>query len=128
MIKKPNLDDLKVGDTVYVLKFVSCGFSSFRYRIISEEKITRITPKRTKIITNKDEYVNRNPFVIPDEELITQHNIASAFKKIENTRYCFEKQDLRKYSDKELLKLSELTEQLQAIIDEHCAKEQRCKA
>ena len=123
MIKKPNLEDLKVGDTVYVLKYVRAVFVSFRYRIISKEKITRITPKRTKIITNKDEYVNCNPFVIPDEELITQHNIAKAFDIVNHTRYYFDKQDLLKYSDEEILKLSELAKQLQVIIDAHNYKE-----
>ncbi len=58
MIKRPDLKDLKVGDTVYVLKNVNPTFACFRYRFISEETIVRITPKRTKFITNKGEYTN----------------------------------------------------------------------
>lgn len=123
MVNKPDLKSLKVGDTVYVLKTVKPTFVCFRYKIISKETITRITPKRTKFITNKAEYANCNPFVIPDEELITQHNIAKAFAIVENTRYYFDKQDLLKYSDEEILKLSELAKQLQVIIDAHNYKE-----
>ncbi len=37
MIKRPDLKDLKVGDTVYVLKNVNPTFACFRYRFISEE-------------------------------------------------------------------------------------------
>lgn len=123
MVNKPDLKSLKVGDTVYVLKTVNSIFISFRYKIISKETITRITPKRTKFITNKAEYANCNPFVIPDKELITQHNIAKAFNIVNHTRYYFDKQDLLKYSDEEILKLSELAKQLQVIIDAHNYKE-----
>lgn len=53
-LKKIDKDTLKVGDVVGVARKVSCGWkSSFRHQLITSEKITRITPKRTKIETDQ---------------------------------------------------------------------------
>ena len=125
MIKRPDLKDLKVGDTVYVLKNVNPTFACFRYRFISEETIVRITPKRTKFITNKGEYTNRNPFVIPDERLKAEHNVAKAYLFVKDFCYRFSKEDLINYSDDEISQLAELTEQVKNIIDKHNRKEQK---
>ena len=51
-LKEISRDDLKVGDTVGIARTVNCGWlSTFRHRKIIPVKITRITPKRTKIET-----------------------------------------------------------------------------
>lgn len=121
MFKHPNLEDLKVGDTVYTLMD-----TRFRYSMIRKEEITRVTPKRNKIETNKCIYENCrnfNPFIIPDEALIAESRIAIAFHKIKSIRTNFDKQDFAQYSDEELSKLLEISMQLQNLIDEHNALE-----
>lgn len=53
-LKKIDKDTLKVGDMVGIAREVSCGWkSSFRHQLITPAKITRITPKRTKIETDQ---------------------------------------------------------------------------
>lgn len=49
-----NKDDLKVGDVVGIAREVRCGWgASFRHVMVYPAKIIRITPKRTKIVTDK---------------------------------------------------------------------------
>lgn len=118
---KPRLTDLHVGDTVYVRKSVRDVWTYFRYCTLSKEKIVRITPKRTKIETNKGIYDCRssNPFIFPDEKLIEQHKVAQSFIKVCNVRNEFSKQNLKEYSDEEILQLSEISEQLRSIFKKH---------
>lgn len=53
-LKEIDRDSLKVGDVVGVAREVSYGWrSSFRHRRIIPAKIVKITPKRTKIVTDK---------------------------------------------------------------------------
>ena len=53
-LKEIEKDTLKVGDVVGVAREVSYGWkSSFRHQLITPAKITRITPKRTKIETDQ---------------------------------------------------------------------------
>ena len=59
-LKEISRDDLKVGDTVGIARTVNCGWlSTFRHRKIIPVKITRITPKRTKIETDIYGEINR---------------------------------------------------------------------
>lgn len=118
---RPNLDNLQVGDTVYVLKSVRDIWTYFRYCTLSEEQILHITPKRTKIETNKGVYDCRssNPFIFPNEKLIEQHNVAQSFIKICNARREFSEQNIKEFSDKEILQLSEISEQLRSIFKKH---------
>ena len=118
---KPILADLRVGDTVYVLKSVRDVWTYFRYCILSKEEILRITPKRTKIETNKGIYDCRssNPFILPDERLIEQHKVAQSFIKVCNARSEFSKQNIKDFSDEEILQLSEISEQLRSIFKKH---------
>jgi hypothetical protein len=53
-LKEIDKDTLKVGDVVGVSRKIGIGYmSSFRHRRIIPATITRITPKRTKITTDK---------------------------------------------------------------------------
>lgn len=118
MMQKPNLNDLKVGDIVYTHKWHYC----FKYDLLVSEVITRITPKRTKIVTDKDEYTNLNiynPFIIPDEVAIQRGKVAEAFKNVMDFSNKVYKQKFRKYSDEELLELSELIKPVMSFMKEH---------
>ena len=63
-------DDLKVGDVVYTSHHPNIGvWVSFRYSKMRKEVIQRITPKRTKIVTDYGEYTNRDHFYKMTDEL-----------------------------------------------------------
>ena len=66
-------DDLKVGDVVYTSHHPNIGvWVSFRYSKMRKEVIQRITPKRTKIVTDYGEYTNRDHFYKMTDELQRQ--------------------------------------------------------
>ena len=66
-------DDLKVGDVVYTSHHPNIGvWVSFRYSKMRKEVIQRITPKRTKIVTDYGEYTNRDHFYKMTDELKLQ--------------------------------------------------------
>jgi len=53
-LKKIDKDTLKVGDVVGVMRTVQAGWRcGFRHALITPAKIIRITPKRTKFVTDK---------------------------------------------------------------------------
>ena len=76
-------DDLKVGDVVYTSHHPNIGvWVSFRYSKMRKEVIQRITPKRTKIVTDYGEYTNRDHFYRMTDELKKQSEIAEATENI----------------------------------------------
>lgn len=108
-----NKDDLKVGDVVGVARGVQCGWgASFRHVMVYPAKIIRITPKRTKIETDKfgvhDKY---ETFYKYDSEAIKESEIAKQFKAIKDGVYVIEdfksRCGLRAIKDEDLDTLSE---------------------
>lgn len=93
-----NKDDLKVGDVVGVAREVSYGWnSSFRHKMIYPAKITRITPKRTKIETDQfGEHDKNEIFYEYDENAEKENELAIMFKQFKDGRRAFEDFD-RKY-------------------------------
>nr|DAP34718.1 MAG TPA: hypothetical protein [Caudoviricetes sp.] len=97
-LKKIDKDTLKVGDVVGVARKVSCGWkSSFRHQLITSAKITRITPKRTKIETDQfGEHDKNEIFYEYDENAEKENELAIMFKQFKDRRRAFEDFD-RKY-------------------------------
>ena len=97
-LKKIDKDTLKVGDVVGVAREVSIGWkSSFRHQLITPAKITRITPKRTKIETDQfGEHDKNEIFYEYDENAEKENELAIMFKQIKDRRRAFEDFD-RKY-------------------------------
>ena len=97
-LKKIDKDTLKVGDVVGVAREVSFGWeSSFRHQLITPAKITRITPKRTKIETDQfGEHDKNEIFYEYDENAEKENELAIMFKQIKDRRRAFEDFD-RKY-------------------------------
>lgn len=97
-LKKIDKDALKVGDVVGVARKVSCGWkSSFRHQLITPAKITRITPKRTKIETDQfGEHDKNEIFYEYDENAEKENELAIMFKQLKDGRRAFEDFD-RKY-------------------------------
>lgn len=77
---------------------MSCGWkSSFRHQLITPAKITRITPKRTKIETDQfGEHDKNEIFYEYDENAKKENELAIMFKQFKDGRRAFEGFD-RKY-------------------------------
>lgn len=86
-LKTLNKDTLKVGDTVYVRKKFCIGWSHFRYDEFSQETIVRITPKRTKFVTDKNEYDKYVTFYAPSDELSYQNEIVYNVRRLNDVIY-----------------------------------------
>lgn len=108
-----NKDNLKVGDVVGIAREVRCGWgTSFRHVMVYPAKIIRITPKRTKIETDKfgvhDKY---ETFYKYDSEAIKESEMAKQFKAIKDGVYAIEdfksRRGLRTIKDEDLDTLSE---------------------
>lgn len=108
-----NKDDLKVGDVVGVSREVRCGWgTSFRHVMVHPAKIIRITPKRTKIETDKfGEHNKYETFYKYDSEAIKESEMAKKFKEIRDGVYAIEdfksSRGLRVIKDEDLDTLSE---------------------
>ena len=108
-----NKDDLKVGDVVGVAREVRCGWgTTFRHVMVYPAKIIRITPKRTKIETDKfGEHDRYETFYKYDSEAIKESEMAKKFKEIRDGVYTIEdfksSRGLRVIKDENLDALSE---------------------
>lgn len=108
-----NKDDLKVGDVIGVAREVQCGWgTSFRHVFVYPAKIIRITPKRTKIETDKfGEHDKHEVFYKYDSEAIKESEMAKKFKEINDGVYIIEnfklRCGLRAIKDEDLDTLSE---------------------
>ncbi len=115
-----NKDDLKVGDVVGVAREVRCGCgASFRHVMVYPAKIIRITPKRTKIETDKfGEHDKYETFYKYDSEAIKESEMAKRFKKIRDGVYAIEdfksSRGLRVIKDEDL---DALSEHINAIVE-----------
>lgn len=108
-----NKDDLKVGDVVGVARGLRCGWGTiFRHVMVYPAKIIRITPKRTKIETDKfGEHDKYETFYKYDSEAIKESEMAKKFKEIRDGVYAIEdfksSRGLRVIKDEDLDALSE---------------------
>ena len=115
-----NKDDLKVGDVVGVAREVRCGWAtSFRHVMVYPTKIIRITPKRTKIETDKfGEHDKYETFYKYDSEAIKESEMAKKFKEIRDGVYTIEdfksSRGLRIIKDEDL---DALSEHINAIVE-----------
>ena len=108
-----NKDDLKVGDVVGIAREVRCGWgTSFRRVMVYPAKIVRITPKRTKIETDKfGEHDKYETFYKYDSDAIEENKMAEKFKLIRDGVYTIEdfnsRCGLKAIKDEDLDTLSE---------------------
>lgn len=108
-----NKDDLKVRDVVGIAREIRCGWGvSFRHVMVHPAKIVRITPKRTKIETDKfGEHDKYETFYKYDAGAIEESKMAEKFQLIRDGVYAIEdfksSRGLRAINDKDLDTLSE---------------------
>ena len=113
-------DDLKVGDVVGIAREVWSGFGiGFRHVMVYPAKIVRITPKRTKIETDKfGEHDKYEVFYKYDSDAIKESEMAKQFKAIKDGVYAIEdfksRRGLKVIKDEDL---DALSEHINAIVE-----------
>lgn len=124
-LKEISRDDLKVGDTVGIARTVNCGWlSTFRHRKIIPVKITRITPKRTKIETDiYEEHGKGEKFYEYDENDRKENELAEKFVLVKDMEFelnQFEnKYGLKWMDDEDILEMADYVEKIMKILDKY---------
>ena len=118
-LKKIDKDTLKVGDVVGVAREIESGYrSSFRHDRIIPATITRITPKRTKITTDKfGDHDRYEKFYEYNYNAEKENELAEEFCQIKdgaNDLYEFKRKGLDRISDEDL---PEVVEHMKAITE-----------
>lgn len=124
-LKEISRDDLKVGGTVGIARTVNCGWlSTFRHRKIIPVKITRITPKRTKIETDiYEEHGKGEKFYEYDENARKENELAEKFVLVKDMEFelnQFEnKYELKWMDDEDILEMADCIEKIMKILDKY---------
>jgi hypothetical protein len=124
-LKEISRDDLKVGDTVGIARTVNCGWlSTFRHRKIIPVKITRITPKRTKIETDiYEEHGKGEKFYEYDENARRENELAEKFVLVKDMEFelnQFEnKYGLKRMDDEDILEMADYVEKIMKILGKY---------
>ena len=118
-LKEIDKDTLKVGDVVGVAREVGIGYmSSFRHDRIIPATITRITPKRTKITTDKfGDHDRHEKFYEYNYNAEKENELAEEFCQIRDgvyDLYEFKRKGLTRISDEDL---PEVAEHMKAITE-----------
>lgn len=118
-LKKIDKDTLKVGDVVGIARPVRTGYySQFRHLKIYQATITRITPKRTKITTDKfGDHDRHEKFYEYNYNAEKENGLAEEFCQIRDgvyDLYEFKRKGLDRISDEDL---PEVAEHMKAITD-----------
>lgn len=127
-LKEIDKDTLKVGDTVGIGRPVHTGwYSQFRHMKITPAKITRITPKRTKIETDQfGEHDKNEIFYKYDENAEKENELAIMFEQIKDGRYEFEdfnrKYGLDSIGDEDLMEVADHMKAMMKIFDKYKEK------
>lgn len=78
-LKKIQIKDMRVNDTIAVAYSLNIGWNRrYRYPIWRVETIKRITPKKTKVVTDRGEYTKDTIFAIPSDETERQTSVTKA--------------------------------------------------
>lgn len=118
-LKEIDKNTLKVGDVVGIARPVRTGYySQFRHLKIYQATITRITPKRTKITTDKfGDHDRHEKFYEYNYNAEKENALAEEFCQIRDgvyDLYEFKRQDLNRISDEDL---PEVAEHMKAITE-----------
>lgn len=118
-LKEIDKDTLKVGDVVGIARPVRTGYySQFRHLKIYQATITRITPKRTKITTDKfGDHDRHEKFYEYNYNAEKENALAEEFCQIRDgvyDLYEFKRQGLNRISDEDL---PEVAEHMKAITE-----------
>lgn len=126
-LKEIDKDTLKVGDVVGVAREVGIGYmSSFRHDRIIPATITRITPKRTKITTDKfGDHDRHEKFYEYNYNAEKENELAEEFCQIRDgvyDLYEFERKGLDRISDEDLPEVAEHMKAITEILQKYKEK------
>lgn len=110
------IDDLKEGSIVYVAYNQSGVGSFFRYPILRQELIKKITPKKTKIVTDYTEHDRYNSFYEINDETNFIINVVNSYNNIKDLGYEMRRFEIGKFKDDELIQLGELSKKIIEIL------------
>lgn len=118
-LKEIDKDTLKVGDVVGVMRTVQAGWRcSFRHALITPAKIIRITPKRTKFVTDKfGDHDKYETFYECNFNAEKENDLAEKFVQFKESLWdieIFRKGGLTRISDEDLM---EAADHMKAITD-----------
>ena len=126
-LKEIDKDTLKVGDVVGVRRSVQSGWRcNFRHARIIPTKIIRITPKRTKFVTDKfgdcDKY---ETFYEWDDNAKKENELAEKFVQFKESLWdieIFRKGGLTRISDEDLPEVAEHMKAITEILEKYKEK------
>lgn len=118
-LKEIDKDTLKVGDVVGIARKVKYGWgSSFRHQLVTPAQITRITPKRTKFVTDKfGDHDKYEIFYECNFNAEKENELAEKFVQFKESLWdieIFRKGGLTRISDEDL---PEVAEHMKAITE-----------
>lgn len=111
-------EELIEGALVYV-GYDRGGWTHFRYPRLIPELITRITPARTKFVTDKQEHDKYTNFYEINEETDKIREVGVAYDKIRTFQYDFGKITVSDFSDEDLLELDRISNEMKSIISKY---------
>lgn len=123
-LKKIDKDTLKVGDVVGIARPVRTGYySQFRHLKIYQATITRITPKRTKITTDKfGDHDRHEKFYEYNYNAEKENELAEEFCQIRDGVYDiyeFKRKGLDRISDEDLPEVAEHMKAMMKILEKY---------
>lgn len=118
-LKEIDKDTLKVGDVIGVRRTVQTGWGcDFRHNLITPAKIIRITPKRTRFVTDKfGDHDRYETFYECNSNAEKENELAEKFVQFKESLFdieMFRKGGLTRISDEDL---PEVAEHMKAITE-----------
>lgn len=126
-LKEIDKNTLKVGDVVGIARPVRTGYySQFRHLKIYQATITRITPKRTKITTDKfGDHDRHEKFYEYNYNAEKENGLAEEFCQIRDgvyDLYEFKRKGLDRISDEDLPEVAEHMKAITEILEKYKEK------
>ena len=123
-LKEIDRNSLKVGDIVGVARENHCGWHRFRHRKIVPAKIVKITPKRTKIVSDKfGEHDKYEKFYELNEDAAQETILAEAFETLKDGIYELgelrRNDRIRSISDEDVLEASKHMKAIMEIMEKY---------
>ena len=126
-LKEIDKDTLKVGDVVGVMRTAQAGWRcNFRHSLITPAKIIRITPKRTKFVTDKfGDHDKYETFYECNFNAQKENDLAEKFVQFKESLWdieIFRKGGLTRISDEDLPEVAEHMKAITEILEKYKEK------
>lgn len=129
-LERVYIEDLNVGDIIAIPYEVRKDWSHFRYNIFEEQVVARITPKKTKLVTDKGHEIKRGDFIYrPNEETKKQTMVSDAYSFIKDfildlSSPSHSKLEVKYLKDETILKLYALMREARNLIEDEINEQQ----